>query len=179
MKRLPTPSELIGEDEIRRKVAELGAAISKKYLEERLAVIAISNGAIPFVADLIRAITIPMRVDTVSAQSYVGDQSSGDVAIDDQLKIDIQDARALVVDDILDTGRTLSKIVERLRARHQPLDVKTCVLLDKPSRRVVDIKADYVGFVIPDKFVVGYGLDYDEYYRNLPYIGVLDDQSEA
>lgn len=168
-----TVDTLIDKVRLRDKVAEMGARITAEFEDRRLTVIAVSNGAILFVADLIRNIDIPMQLDSITAYSYSGTKSAGDVKIFSDLKLDIIGRNVLLVDDILDTGRTLTKIVEFLKT-FNPTTVETCVLLDKPSRRVVDIKADYVGFEVPDVFVVGYGLDYNEYYRNLPYVAVIE-----
>ena len=163
---------LIDETSLKKRVAAMGSRITADFAERHLTVIAISNGAILFVADLIRSIDLPMQLDSVTARSYSGVESSGDVKLFSDLKLDIAGRSVLLVDDILDTGRTLSKTVDFLKTL-APASVETCVLLDKPSRRVVDMEADYVGFEVPDVFVVGYGLDYNEYYRNLPYVGVL------
>ncbi|NOY75681.1 MAG: hypoxanthine phosphoribosyltransferase [Kiritimatiellaeota bacterium] len=164
---------LIDQNKLKSRVVEMGAEITANFADRRLTVIAVSNGAILFVADLVRSIDLPMQLDSITAYSYSGTKSSGDVKIFSDLKLDITGRSVLLVDDILDTGRTLSKIVEFLKTL-EPSGVETCVLLDKPSRRVVDIKADYIGFEVPDVFVVGYGLDYNEYYRNLPYVAVIE-----
>lgn len=161
---------LISERRIRRRVAELGREISSCYRQKHLTVIFISNGAVVFAADLIRNINLPILVDSISASSYEGKRSSGKVKIDPCGKPDIKNRSVLVVDDILDTGRTLAKVISVIKSYH-PKDIRSCVLLDKPSRRALPVKADFVGFEIPDVFVVGYGLDYNEYYRNLPYVG--------
>ena len=166
------PKVLIGRNRLKARVAEMGAEISAEYANRHLTVIAVSNGAILFVADLVRQIDLPMQLDSITAYSYSGTESIGEVRLFSNLKLDIAGRDVLLVDDILDTGRTLSRIVEFLNSL-KPADVKTCVLLDKPSRRVVEIEADYVGFEVPDVFVVGYGLDYNEYYRNLPYVATL------
>lgn len=163
---------LISPEDLREKVAEMGTEITAKFAKRRLTVIAVSNGAILFVADLVRSIDLPMQLDSITARSYSGIESSGDVEILSDLKLDIAGRSVLLVDDILDTGRTLTRIVDFLKTL-KPSGIETCVLLDKPSRRVVDIEADYVGFEVPDVFVVGYGLDYNEYYRNLPYVAVM------
>lgn len=171
---LEIPEVLINEQFLKKRVRELGREITEFYRERHLSVIAVSNGATLFVADLIRQIDLPMHLDTIMAYSYDGTESKGEVKLFSNLKLDITDRNVLLVDDILDTGRTLSKIVSFLQTL-KPASVKTCVLLDKPDRRVVEIKADYVGFTVPNVFVVGYGLDYNEYYRNLPYVGKLVD----
>lgn len=163
---------LISESRIRRRVADLGREISAYYGKKHLTIIFVSNGAVVFAADLIRNINLPMRLDSVSASSYNGTRSSGKIKIALGVKVDIRNQHVLVVDDILDTGRTLSEVISGI-GKHHPKDIRTCVLLDKPSRRVIPLEADFVGFEINDVFVVGYGLDYNEYYRNLPYIGRL------
>jgi hypoxanthine phosphoribosyltransferase len=167
-----TIETLIDQESLKNKVAEMGAEITARFADRRLTVIAVSNGAILFVADLIRSINLPMQLDSVTAYSYSGTESSGDVKLFSNLKLDIAGRSVLLVDDILDTGGTLTRIVEFLHTLN-PAGIETCVLLDKPARRVVDIEADYVGFEVPDVFVVGYGLDYNEYYRNLPYVAVI------
>jgi len=164
---------LIDQKCLKNRVLKMGAKITAEFADRNLTVIAISNGAILFVADLVRAIDLPIQLDNISVHSYSGTRSVGDVKIFSDLKLDITGRDILLVDDILDTGKTLVKIVEFLKELN-PATVKTCVLLDKPSRRVVDIVADYVGFEVPDVFVVGYGMDYNEYYRNLAYVGVLN-----
>ncbi|MFA6291643.1 MAG: hypoxanthine phosphoribosyltransferase [Victivallales bacterium] len=168
--RLPEIETLISERRIRRRVADLGREISSCYRGKHLTVIFVSNGAIIFVADLIRSISIPMQIDSISASSYRGTRSSGKVTIDACVKVDIRNRHVLVVDDILDTGRTLAEVISCIE-KHHPKDIRTCVLLEKPSRRVIPVKADFVGFEIPDVFAVGYGLDYNEYCRNLPFVG--------
>lgn len=171
--KLPEPELLLDGAAIAARIAELGLEVSRHYDGARLSVVAISNGAIPFVADLIRVIDLPLRLDTIPAHSYAGTESGGAVTTRGELKLALDKRRVLLVDDILDTGRTLSRIADSIRRRHEPEELKTCVLLDKPARREIDIEADFVGFKIPDEFVVGYGMDYNEYYRNLPYIGIL------
>ena len=160
---------LISERRIRRRVDELGREISACYRKKHLTVIFISNGAVVFAADLIRNISLPIHIDGISASSYTGTRSTGNLKISTGVKVDIRNRHVLVVDDILDTGRTLAKVISVIEKYH-PEDIRTCVLLEKPSKRVIPVKADFVGFAIPDVFVVGYGLDYNEYYRNLPYI---------
>ena len=163
---------LISERRIRRRVAELGREISAYYRKKHLTVIFISNGALVFAADLIRNINLPIHIDSISASSYTGTRSAGKIKISTGVKVDIRNRHVLVVDDILDTGRTLSKAISVIE-KHHPEGIRTCVLLEKLSKKMIPITADFVGFEIPDVFVVGYGLDYNEYYRNLPYIGVF------
>jgi len=165
---------LFDEARIRSRVAELGADISKRHVGEDLVVVALLKGGVVFLADLIRSISIPIRLDFAWASSYgAGTASSGKV----QLRVfpddDLSGKTVLVVDDILDTGRTLEQVCARLKADLGAVRVETCVLLDKPARRTVDLEANYVGFPVDDVFVVGYGLDFADRYRNLPYIGVL------
>jgi hypoxanthine phosphoribosyltransferase len=163
---------LVSEEAIRTKVADLGGRISKDYRGEELLLIGLLRGSIVFLSDLMRAITIPVRLDFIGIQSYGISTESGAVRLVMDLETDIAGRHVLVVEDIVDTGKTLSYLVENLKAR-QPASLLVCALLDKPDRRQVPIKVDYVGFEIPDKFVVGYGLDFAEGYRNLPYVGVL------
>jgi len=166
------PETLFDEKAIAVRVKELGAEIAGKRRGSDLTVVSISNGATIFAADLVRAIDLPLRLDSLSARSYDGTESSGEVVFTPHLKLDPRGRNILLVDDILDTGRTLRRVVEYLKDAGAE-SVETCVMLDKPARRVVGMEADFVGFEIPDVFVVGYGLDYDEYFRNLPYIGTL------
>ncbi len=134
--------------------------------------VSVLNGTVFFLPDLIRHVSLPLRLDFIGISSYGSSAQSGNLVMTKDLRLDIRGRDVLVVDDILDTGRTLSRILERLRGSGA-LTVKTCVLLNKPERRTVNVQADYVGFTIPDCFVVGYGLDYAECFRNLPFIGVL------
>lgn len=165
---------LIGEEELQQKVKELGAQITKDYQGKKLLLVSILKGSVIFMADLMRAIDTYCRIDFMSVSSYgSGVKTSGVVKIVKDLDIDIQGYDLLIVEDILDSGKTLSYIKKILIERN-PKSIRICTLLDKPERRQVeDIKADYMGFEIPDEFVVGYGLDYAETYRNLPYIGAL------
>ena len=163
---------LVSEEAIRAKVAELGRRISDDYEGEELLLIGLLRGSIVFLSDLMRRLTIPVRLDFIGIQSYGLSTESGAVRLVMDLETDISERHVLVVEDIVDTGKTLSYLVQNLKAR-QPASLRMCALLDKPDRRQVPIKVDYVGFEIPDKFVVGYGLDFAEGYRNLPYVGVL------
>ncbi len=169
------PKELISATAIAARIRELGAEISRDYAGKPLTVIAIANGAIIFTADLIRAIDLPLQLDSIMLASY-GTQtaSSGEVVSRSKLKLELSGRHVLVVDEILDSGHTLMKVFELLK-QEKPIDVKFCVLLNKQERRRADIRADYVGFEIPDHFVVGYGLDYHEYCRNVPYVGVMQE----
>lgn len=164
---------LIGAEELQAKVAELGRQISEDYRGRAPLLICLLRGAVVFLSDLIRAIDIPLEMDFIAISSYgASTESSGVVRLVMDLKSNITGRNVLIIEDIVDTGRTLAYILDNLRTR-RPADVKVCALLSKPSRREVQVKLDYLGFEIPDKFVVGYGLDYAEGYRNLPFIGVL------
>lgn len=164
---------LYTEAELKARVAELGAQISKDYAGKNPLMISVLRGSYIFVSDLTRSIDLPLSVDFMAVSSYGGGtSSSGQVRIVKDLSESIEGRDVIVVEDILDSGNTLSYLLELLKARKVG-SIKLCTLLDKPSRRVKDIHADYVGFTVPDYFVVGYGLDYAEYYRNLPYIGIL------
>ncbi len=166
---------VITEQEIQQKIREVGARISKEYDGKPLLLVSILKGAFVFMADFCRALTIPVELDFMSASSYgAGTVSSGTVRIDFDLKHDISNYHVIIIEDIIDTGRTLKEIVRILENRH-PLSLKVVTLLDKPSRRVVEFNADESLFVIPDLFVIGYGLDYNEYYRNLPYIAEYEE----
>lgn len=164
---------LIEEDELEKTVRELGRRISGDYKGKDLLLVSVLKGSVVFMADLMRAISIPCRIDFMSVSSYgASSKSSGVVRIIKDLDNSVEGKELLIVEDILDSGKTLSYICEILRARN-PASIRICTLLDKPERREVDIKADYVGISVPNEFVVGYGLDYDELYRNLPFVGVL------
>ncbi len=165
---------LVSEEQLKAKVTQLGAQISKDYEGKNLVLVSILKGSVVFMADLMRAITIPCNIDFMVVSSYGGSNTttSGLVKIIKDLDGDLSGKDVLIVEDILDTGVTLSNLVPMLRMRN-PSSVKICTILDKPSRRKANIVPDYEGFQVPDEFVVGYGLDYDEKYRNLPYIGVL------
>lgn len=164
---------LISEEALRAKVRELGARIAADYAGKNPLVVSVLKGATVFVADLIRAMDIPLGIDFIATTSYGnGDVSSGVVRILMDLESSIKGRHVLVVEDIVDTGRTLNYLLKVLSTRG-PASLRLCVLLDKPQRRETPVKADYVGFEIPDYFVVGYGLDYAEKYRNLPFVGVL------
>ena len=165
---------LISEEQLQAKVAELGAQISRDYEGKDLLLVSILKGSVVFMADLMRAITEPCSIDFMVVSSYGGANttSTGLVKIVKDLDQDLSGKDVLIVEDILDTGVTLSHLVPMLKLR-RPNSVRLCTILSKPSRRKVDIEPDYCGFEVPDEFVVGYGLDYDEKYRNLPYVGVL------
>ena len=164
---------LLSEDEIREKVRELGGKITADYKNSNLLLVTVLKGAVVFLADLMRQIAVPAEIDFMVVSSYgSGVKSSGVVKIVKDLDVPLAGKDILIVEDILDSGLTLSYIKELLESRG-PRSIRIATLLDKPSRRKVDLQADYIGFSVPDEFVIGYGLDYDEKYRNLPYIGIL------
>ena len=165
---------LVSEEQLQAKVAELGAQISADYEGRDLLLVSILKGAVVFMADLMRAVTIPCAIDFMVVSSYGGanTSSTGLVKIIKDLDQDLSGKDVLIVEDILDTGITLSHLMPMLQMR-KPNSLCLCTILSKPSRRKADIEPDYCGFEVPDEFVVGYGLDYDEKYRNLPYVGVL------
>ncbi|MBQ6692012.1 MAG: hypoxanthine phosphoribosyltransferase [Clostridia bacterium] len=164
---------LLTRDEIAEKVRELGAQISADFEGEEVIVACVLRGAFVFCADLVRALTVPATIEFLSASSYgKASVSSGNVQIKSDFEVDIHDKNVLLVEDIMDSGLTLNRLKEMLQVR-QPRSLKIVALLDKPERRRVDLQADYIGFTIPDEFVVGYGLDYASQYRQLPDIGVL------
>lgn len=164
---------LIGAEALAKRIRELGSEIASDYAGREPVLVSILKGALPFLADLMRCIPGHLTVDFLEVSSYQNSvESSGVVRILKDLAHPIEGRDVLVVEDVLDTGRTLAYVLEHLRS-HQPASVKLCTLLDKPARRIRSVAADYVGFEIPDRFVVGYGLDYAERYRNLPFIGVL------
>lgn len=165
---------LLTEDQIQARVAELGARISADYAGRQLTLVSVLKGSLPFMADLMRSLAIPVRIDLMEVSSYGGatTESSGLVRILKDLSTSIEDQDVLIVEDIIDTGLTLNYLLRYLRGK-KPASLQVCTLLDKPARRLVEIPVDYVGFTIPDRFVVGYGLDYNELYRNLRFVGVL------
>jgi hypoxanthine phosphoribosyltransferase len=165
---------LITEEQIAAAVERMGARISADYAGRELTLVSVLKGSLPFMADLMRSITIPLKIDLMEVSSYGGTatESSGLVRILKDLSSSIADGHVLVVEDIIDTGLTLNYLVRYLRGK-SPASLRICTLLDKPARRLVDIPVDYTGFTIEDRFVVGYGLDYAELYRNLRFVGVL------
>jgi hypoxanthine phosphoribosyltransferase len=154
-------------------VARLGAEITKDYAGKELTIVAIMKGALPFAMDLIREINLPVALEVLGCSSYQGTETTGEVRITYDVTKPLAGRHLLVVEDIIDTGLTMKFLIENLQARH-PASVKVCTLLEKPSRAKTKVPIDYKGFVIEDKFVVGYGLDFDEKYRNLPFIGVMN-----
>lgn len=166
--------ELISEKDVATRIAEMGAQISRDYEGESVYLLCILKGGVFFTTELAKHITVPVSIDFMSVSSYGGETtSSGIVRIVKDLDTPIEGKNVLIAEDIIDTGRTLAYLMEHLRQR-KPKSLKLCTLLDKPDRRVSDVKVDYTGFEIPDEFVVGYGLDYDQKYRNLPYVGVIE-----
>jgi hypoxanthine phosphoribosyltransferase len=163
---------LITEKEIKRRVKDLGERISSDYDRKNPILVAVLRGASMFVCDLIREISIPITLDFLSISSYSGQAQTGVVRILKDLDESIEGKHVILVEDIIDTGLTLNYILKTLKAR-RPADVRVCALLDKRVRRIVDVRIGYLGFEIPDEFVVGYGMDYDQRYRSLPFIGVL------
>ena len=165
---------LLTEDRIQDRVRELGTEISREYMGRRLTLVSVLKGSLPFMADLMRSIDLPLRIDLMEVSSYGGatTESSGLVRILKDLSSSIEGEEVLICEDIIDTGLTLNYLVRYLRGK-RPASLRICTLLDKPARRLVEIDVDYTGFTIPDRFVVGYGLDYGELYRNLRYVGVL------
>ncbi|MCL2857530.1 MAG: hypoxanthine phosphoribosyltransferase [Oscillospiraceae bacterium] len=168
------PKVLISEEEIAGRIAELGAQITEDFKGKNLLMVSVLKGSVVFMSDLMRAINLPLRIDFMSVSSYgSGVKTSGVVKILQDLDHPIEGYDLLIVEDILDSGVTLGYLTGILRSRN-PNSIKLVTLLDKPERRQVEVETDYVGFTIPDEFVVGYGLDFDEQYRNLPYVGVLN-----
>ncbi|HAH78619.1 MAG TPA: hypoxanthine phosphoribosyltransferase [Ruminococcaceae bacterium] len=164
---------LFSRDRLKEIVQKMGAQISKDYEGKNLLMVSVLKGSVVFLSDLMRAITVPCSIDFMAVSSYgSGVKTSGVVKILKDLDIDLKGYDVLVVEDILDSGLTLSYILELLQGR-SPKSIRLCTLFDKPDRRTVPVQADYVGTVVPDKFIVGYGLDYAQKYRNLPFVGVL------
>lgn len=165
---------LLSEEEVNRRICEIGEQISKDYAGRQVHLICVLKGGSFFMCELAKRITVPVSLDFMSVSSYGGGtKSSGVVKIIKDLDEPLDGKDVIVVEDIVDSGRTLSYLLELLSKRN-PKSLALCTMLDKPERRVVDVKVDYTGFNIPDEFVVGYGLDYDQRYRNLPYIGVVE-----
>jgi len=163
---------LITERKLATRIRQLARGVEQDFAQREMVVVSLLNGTVMFLADLLRNLSLPLRLDFIGVSSYGGSTESGDLVFTKELRLDVQGRDVLLVDDILDTGKTLRRVLAKLRAL-KPRRIKTCVLLDKAARRVESIRADYVGFEIPDLFVVGYGLDFAERYRNLPFVGVL------
>ncbi|MCR5754794.1 MAG: hypoxanthine phosphoribosyltransferase [Acetatifactor sp.] len=165
---------LLTEEEVDARIKAIGEQISKDYAGKKIHLVCVLKGGSFFMCELAKRITVPVSLDFMSVSSYGNDtKSSGVVKIVKDLDEPLQDKEVLIVEDIVDSGRTLSYLMEMLKDRG-PKSLRLCTLLDKPDRRVTDVKVDYTGFEIPDEFVVGYGLDYEQEYRNLPYIGVVE-----
>jgi hypoxanthine phosphoribosyltransferase len=163
---------LITEEHIARRVKSLARQIERDFHGREMVVVSLLSGTVMFLADLIRHLRLPLHLDFIGVSSYGSGTESRELVFTKELRLDVRGRDVLLVDDILDTGKTLSRVLLKIRAL-EPRRIKTCMLLDKPARRVEKIRADYVGFEIPNLFVVGYGLDFAERYRNLPFIGVL------
>ena len=165
---------LLSADQIKQRIEEMGKVLSEDYKDNNPIIIGVLKGVVLFYADMIRQLTVPCEMEFMWISSYEGTDSTGSVALKRDITVDIKDRHVLILEDIFDTGNSLSFVHKHLMEK-EPASLKICTLLDKPSRRKpgVTLEADYVGFTIPNAFVVGYGLDYNEYYRNLPYIGVL------
>ncbi len=170
----PNIRVMISEDDLNEKIRLIGEQISKDYAGKEVHLVCVLKGGVYFATELSKRITVPVSVDFMSVSSYGGGTvSSGIVKIVKDLDEPLEGKDVIVVEDIVDSGRTLSYLMEMLRKR-EPNSLALCTLLDKPDRRVIEVPVDYTGFQIPDEFVVGYGLDYDQHYRNLPYIGVVE-----
>jgi len=166
---------LFDREDINTRVKEMGKIISDDYRDKNLIIVSLLRGSFIFAADLVREINIPVKIDFMTTSSYGhGEQTSGSVRIVNDIRDDVKNADVLIVDDIIDSGLTMNSVMEILRQRGAR-SVKSCVLLDKPSRRQVNIVPDYCGFSIPDLFIVGYGLNYGDYYRNIPYVFTYED----
>jgi len=165
---------LLTEEQIQNRIRELGEELSREYAGKNPIIVGVLKGVVVFYADMVRKITVPCQFDFMWISSYVGTESTGTMQIKRDLSADVKGRHVLILEDIYDTGNSLNFTYHHLLSK-EPASVKICTLLDKPERRnpAVTLKPDYVGFTIPNEFVVGYGLDYNEYYRNLPYVGVL------
>ena len=163
---------LITDAQLAKRVRSLSAEIERDFRGREMVVVSLLNGTVMFLADLIRHLSLPLRLDFIGVSSYGSGTTSGELVFTKELRLDVRGRDVLLVDDILDTGRTMKRVLAKLRPL-KPRRIRTCVLLDKPARRVEKVRADYIGFQIPDLFVIGYGLDYAERYRNLPFVGVL------
>jgi hypoxanthine phosphoribosyltransferase len=170
--RKEVQSILISDEQLARRVKTLAREIERDFRGREMVVVSLLNGTVLFLADLIRHLNLPLRLDFIGVSSYGMGTESGDLVFTKELRLDVRGRDVLLVDDILDTGNTLSRVLPKLRAL-KPRRIRTAILLDKPSRRVAKVRADYIGFEIPDLFVIGYGLDFAERYRNLPFVGVL------
>lgn len=165
---------LIPEEKVRKRIQEIADAISEKYKNTSVLLIGILNGSVFFLADLAQKLSVPVEIDFMAASSYVGTDSTGKVLITKDLQRSIKGKHVIIVEDIVDTGQTLHLLCEMLQEKN-PASLEIAALLDKPDRRKVGCDAHYIGFQIPDKFVVGWGMDYNQKYRDLPFVGVLSD----
>ena len=165
---------LISEEQIKARIAEMGKEISEEYKDKDPVVLGVLKGVVVFYADMIRHITVPCQMDFMCLSSYQGTTSTGNMIVKQDMSVDVKGRHVLVLEDIYDTGGSLNYTYQHLMSK-QPASVKICTLLDKPERRRpgITLKPDWVGFTIPNEFVVGYGLDFNEHYRNLPYVGIL------
>jgi len=163
---------LITDRQIARRIRQMSREIQREFKGREMVVVSLLNGTVMFLADLIRNFSLPLRLDFMGVSSYGAGTESGDLVVTKELRLDVRGRDVLLVDDILDTGKTLYRVLGKIRAL-KPRRIRTCVLLNKAERRTENVKADYIGFEIPDFFVVGYGLDFAESYRNLPFVGVL------
>jgi len=163
---------LITETQLRHRVQEMARALTRDYVGKELLIVPLLTGTIMFLADLLRHLALPLKLDFMGVSSYREGTDSRELVITKELRLEVKGRHVLLVDDILDTGRTLACVQAKLR-QLKPQSLRTCVLLDKPSRRIETVQANYIGFESPDLFVVGYGLDFAERYRNLPFVGVL------
>jgi hypoxanthine phosphoribosyltransferase len=169
---------LITEEQIAKRVQQLTRQLQRDYAGRDLVIVSLLNGTVMFLADLVRHLSLPLRLDFIGVSSYGAGTEAGELVFTKQLRLDVKGRDVLVVDDILDTGRTLKRVLAILKG-HKPRRIKVCVFLEKKARRTEKVRADYVGFPIPDYFVIGYGLDYAEKYRNLPFVGVLRPEAYA
>src|SRR4051794_40314263 len=163
---------LITEKELAKRILHMSTQIQRDFKGREMVVVSLLNGTVMFLADLIRSLSLPLRLDFIGTSSYGAGTEAGELVFTKELRLDVRGRDVLLVDDILDTGKTLRRVLAKLHEL-KPREIKTCVLLEKAARRVENVHADYIGFSIPDLFVVGYGLDYAERYRNLPFVGVL------
>lgn len=165
---------LLSEEQIKARIEELGKILTEEYRDKNPVIVGVMKGVVVFYADMVRQIKVPCQMEFMWISSYEGTDSTGSIVVKRDISEDIKGRHVLILEDIFDTGNSLSFVCEHLWKK-EPASLKICTLLDKPSRRKpgVTLQADYVGFTIPNAFVVGYGLDYDEYYRNLPYIGIM------
>ena len=171
---------LLSEEQIKARIDELGKELSAEYAGKDPVVVGVLKGVVVFYADMIRRITVPCQTDFMWISSYEGSNSTGNMVVKRDVSCDIKGRHVLILEDIYDTGNSLDFVVKHLQSK-EPASLKICTLLDKPARRKpgITLKADYTGFVVPNEFVVGYGLDYNEHYRNLPYVGVLKPEAYA